>query len=159
MVNFDVNDPLAGREFPTGLLGSYMSTQVELARGSEVLLPVIDRLKLTTNPDYAGGYPGNAAGLRNWVEGRMRKHLLIEQGLYGSQLIYIKYTAGNPAEAAQIANTVADVYSEQQYTRLNGPASERAKRYTEQLTELQSKVNHAQAQATSFRQRSGLVDA
>src|SRR2546423_13397538 len=30
MVSYEVNDPLGGREFPMGLLGSYMATQVEL---------------------------------------------------------------------------------------------------------------------------------
>ncbi len=155
MVNFEVNDPLAGQEFPTGLLGSYMATQVELARGSEVLLSVIDRLKLAQRKNYAAGYEGDAAGLRNWVEVRVRKNLLVEQGRYGSQLIYITYSASSAAEAAQVANAVADTYSQQQYQRMNGPANERAKRYTEQLAELKSKVASAQAQVVEFRQRKG----
>jgi uncharacterized protein involved in exopolysaccharide biosynthesis len=107
MVDFEVNDPLGGREFPTGLLGSYMATQVELARGSEVLLPVIERLKLTKNADYAAGHSGDADSLPVWVETKVRKKLLVEQGKYGSQLIYVTYGAGTAAEAAQVANAVA----------------------------------------------------
>ena len=159
MVNFEVNDPLSGREFPTGLLGSYMSTQIELARGSEVLLPVIDRLKLTQSKAYASGYSGEPEGLRDWVETRVRKRLKVEQGRYGSQLIYISYLAGTPVEAAQVANAVAEVYSEQQYQRLTGPASERAARYTEQLAELKDKVALAQQQVSEFRRSSGLIDS
>ena len=159
MVNFEVNDPLAGREFPVGLLGSYMATQVELARGSEVLLAVIDRLKLTENKNYASGYSGEAAGLRDWVETRVQKNLLVEQGRYGSQLIHVTYAARSAVEAAQVANTVAEVYSEQQYGMLTGPASERARRSTEQLAELKSKLSRAQEQLTEFRRRSGLTDA
>ncbi len=155
MVNFEVNDPLSGREFPVGLLGSYMATQVELASGSEVLLPVVERLKLTENKDYAAGYSGPASGLPDWVESRVRKNLLVEQGKYGSQLIYVTYTASNPVEAAQLANAVADVYAEQQYRRLTGPAAERAQRYTEQIGELKNKVTRAQEQVVEFRQRSG----
>jgi len=157
MVDFEVNDPLAGREFPTGLLGSYMATQVELARGSEVLLPVVDRLDLTHNPDYSAGYGGAGAGLRTWVETRVRKNLVVEQGRFGSQLIYVTYAAGSPLEAAQVANAVADVYSETQYKRLTGPANERAKRYTEQIGELKDKVARAQEQVTEFRKQSGLI--
>ena len=159
MVNFEVNDPLAGREFPVGLLGSYMATQVELASGSEVLLTVIDRLQLTQKKDYVSGYLGDAVGLRDWVEMRVRKKLVVEQGRYGSQLIRVTYAASSPLEASQVANAVAEVYSEQQYQRLTGPASERAKRYTDQLSELKEKVTHAQEQVAEFRQRSGLVDA
>lgn len=159
MVDFEVNDPLAGREFPTGLLGSYMSTQVELARGSEVLLPVIARLELTADPDYAAGHSGDAASLPTWVEARVRKKLLVEQGKYGSQLIYVTYGAASAGEAAQVANAVAEVYSEQQHRRLTDPAGERAARYTAQLAELKAKVVHAQQQVTEFRQRTGLIDS
>jgi len=157
MVNFDVNDPLGGKEFPVGLLGSYMATQVELAQGSEVLLAVIDRLKLADNKTYAAGYRGNATGLRDWIEARMRKDLLVEQGRYGSQLIYVTYSAQQSADAALIANTIAEVYSEQQHMRLTGPASSRAQRYTEQLGELKDKVNRAQDQVADFRKHNGLI--
>jgi uncharacterized protein involved in exopolysaccharide biosynthesis len=157
MVNFDVNDPLGGKEFPVGLLGSYMSTQIELARGSEVLLPMIDKLKLTSNKDYAGSYRGDPAGLRSWIEAKVRKKLLVEQGRYGSQLMYVSYTASSADEAARVANAVAEIYSQQQFQRLSGPAIDRAQRYTEQLAELKTKVNRAQDDVTVFRQESGLI--
>ncbi|HUR40012.1 MAG TPA: GNVR domain-containing protein [Verrucomicrobiae bacterium] len=159
MVDFEINDPLGGREFPVGLLGSYMSTQVELARGSEVLLKVIDKLKLTEQEDYAAGHSGDPSGLPVWVETKLRKRLLVEQGKYGSQLIYITYGASDAAEAALVSNTVAEVYAEQQHKRLTGPAAERAERYTQQLAELKAKVVQAQQAVTEFRKRSGLIDS
>lgn len=159
MVNYEVNDPLGGREFPVGLLGSYMSTQVELARGSEVLQPVIKRLALTTDERYAKGYTGKPEGLAIWIEDRLRKDLLVEQGRYGSQLIYISYSANHPVEAARIANAVATIYSEQQHQRLSGPAAERATRYTAQLADLKGKVMRAQEQVSNYRRGSGLVDS
>lgn len=159
MVDFEVNDPLGGHEFPTGLLGSYMATQVELARGSSVLLPVIERLKLAADPEYIAGHNGDASSLPAWVETKVRKNLLVEQGKYGSQLIYVTYETRSAAEAAQVANAVAEVYSEQQHVRLTGPAAERAERYTVQLAELKDKVVHAQQEVTEFRQRSGLIDS
>lgn len=159
MVNFDVYDPLGGREFPIGLVGSYMATQVELARSTEVLLPVIERLQLTRDEDYTKGYKGPAAGLPLWVADQLRKKLSVEPGLYGSQLIYVASTARSAEQAAQIANMVADVYADQQYRRLTGPAKDRAQRYTEQLGELQGKVNSAQDEATTFRRRHQLIDS
>ncbi|SHG98776.1 Uncharacterized protein involved in exopolysaccharide biosynthesis [Hydrocarboniphaga daqingensis] len=159
MVNFEVNDPLGGHEFPIGLLSSYMATQVELAHGSEVLLPVVSRLGLADDRQYSAGYPGESAGLADWVVTRVQKNLIIEQGRYGSQLLYVNYRADDPKRAAQVANAVAEVYSEQQYARLTGPASERAQRYTEQLSDLKDKVIVAQQQVTDYRQRSGLIDS
>lgn len=159
MVNFDVYDPLAGREFPVGLIGSYMSTQVELASSTEVLLPVIERLGLERDEEYTAGYEGSPEGLPLWIANGLQKNLTVRQGLYGSQLLYITYAANEPAEAAEIANAVADVYTEQQYQRLTGPAKERARRYTEQLGELQARVTKAQDEATTFRRRHDLIDS
>lgn len=158
MVNYEVNDPLGGKEFPTGLLGSYMATQVELMRSPEVLRPVIERLKLTENKNYAAGFSGNPADLPEWVEKKLDKKLVIQQGLSGSQLIYVADSASDPRGAAAIANMVAQVYTEQVYERLTGPASERAKRYTQELEELKKKVAAAQDDITAFRNRTHLAD-
>ena len=159
MVDYEVNDPLGGKEFPIGLLGSYMSTQIELMRSDEVLMPVVDRLKLTENKIYTQGYSGEPGKLRQWVGKAISKKLLIEQGHYGSQLIYVTFSASNPVDASLIANTVADVYMEQQYQRMTGPASERSKRYLAQLDELKKRASQAQDSLTEFRQRSGLLDS
>ena len=158
MVNYDVNDPLAGKEFPVGLMGSYMATQTELMQSPEVLGPVIDRLKLTEVPAYASGNRGGDATLREWVETQLRKDLDIEQGKSSSQLIYIGVKASNADLAAEIANAIAEVYSEQHYQRTTGPASDRAKRYTEELDSLKKKVAAAQEAVTQLRKRSGAFD-
>ncbi|MDO8704257.1 MAG: hypothetical protein Q7J84_04850, partial [Sulfuricaulis sp.] len=95
---------------------------------------------------------------REWVITKLRKNLTIYQGQLGSQLIYVTYSANNSTEAAQVANTVAEVYKEQDYMRSTGPPGERAKRYAEQLNELKSKVDQAQRQVTAFHQRNRLID-
>lgn len=159
MVNYEIYDPLGGKEFPVGLLGSYMSTQIELMRSSEVMMAVIDRLQLDRNERYTSGYNGDAANLREWVKARLEKNLVIEQGRYGSQLIYITYSTSNAKEAAAVVNTLAEVYTDQQYTRLTGPARERADRYTAQIEELKAKVARAQDQVTEFRAQNGMIDS
>jgi uncharacterized protein involved in exopolysaccharide biosynthesis len=158
MVNYEVNDPLNGKELPVGQVGSYISTQVELMQTPEVLLAVVDRLRLTENKDYARGYRGDSGTLREWVAKKISKNLAIYQGQQGSQLIYVTYSANKSAEAAQVANTVAEVYKEQDYMRSTGPPSERAKRYAQELSELKGKVDHAQKQVTAFHQRNNLID-
>jgi uncharacterized protein involved in exopolysaccharide biosynthesis len=76
----------------------------------------------------------------------------------GSQLIYVTYSAKEPTEAAQVANTVAEVYKEQDHMRSTGPPGERAKRYALELSELKSKVDQAQKGVTAFHQRNRLID-
>ena len=158
MVNYEVNDPLNGKELPFGQLGSYMATQMELMQTPEALAAVIERLKLTENKDYARGYTGGSGTLTEWVAIKVKKNLAIYQGQQGNQLIYVTYSANNPTEAATVANTLAEVYKEQDYMRSTGPPGERAKYYEQQLSELKSKVDKAQQQVTEFHQLNGLID-
>ena len=159
MVNYESNDPLAARGIQTGPVPAYISTEMELMQSSAVLLPVVDKLNLTADQNYAAGYRSGTGDLRDWVKDVLSKGLEIDQGRFGSQLIYITASARDPVLAASIANTVADTYLEQQRQRVYGPASERAKNYAQELAELKHKVSVAQDQVTSFRQKNGVTDA
>ena len=110
MVNYEVNDPSNGKELPIGLLGGYISTQVELMQNPEVLLAVVDRLKLTKHKDYTEGFSEGTGSLREWAAKQVSKNLVIYQGQFGSQLIYVSFSAHNAMEAAQVANTIVDTY-------------------------------------------------
>jgi succinoglycan biosynthesis transport protein ExoP len=157
MVNYEVNDPLNGKELPLGQVGAYIATQVELMQTPEVLLAVVDRLDLTARPYYARGYRGTNGTLREWAAEQLRKTLAIYQGYQGSQLIHIGYSATNPREAVEVANAVADVYKEQDLARSTGPPGERAQHYASQLTDLKLKVDQAQQNVSSFHRRNGLI--
>jgi uncharacterized protein involved in exopolysaccharide biosynthesis len=158
MVSYEDNDPLASKAFPAGLPGGFFETQIALMKSSEVLDPVIERLQLGSDPEFAAGNRGGDATIRDWVEGKLRKNLDIEQGQGGSQLIYVTASANSAAKAADIANMVAVVYTEQLNERVSGPASERAKRYSEELADLKKKVEVAQDAVTKFRAHTGTID-
>jgi succinoglycan biosynthesis transport protein ExoP len=156
MVNYDVNQ--GGKETPIGAIGSYMATQVELMQSDEVLLPAIDRLRLTQDSEFTAGFDGgDDAALRIWVLRNLRASLTVTQGR-GSQLLYLEAAASDSREAALIANTIVDVYLVEEHRLVNDPASRRAQEYSAQLTELQEKVGAAQEKVTHFRQRSGISD-
>jgi uncharacterized protein involved in exopolysaccharide biosynthesis len=159
MVNYEVNDPLNGKEFPIGLLSSYMATQTELLRNSTVLETVVDRLKLTENADYTAGYGGDGSTLREYAQRSLSKNLSSYQGQFGSQLIYVTYAASDPNEATLVANTVADVFMDQDFVRSTAPTAVRAERYTEQLKQLRVKADDAQVAYTAFHERNALIDA
>ena len=158
IVDYEVNDPLNGKEFPIGLLSGYMATQTELLRNPTLLSTVVDRLKLTENADYTAGYRGDGSTLREYVRRTLSKNLTIYQGQFGSQLIYVTYAASSAEGAALVANTVADVYKEQDFVRTTAPTVDRAARYTEQLELLRTKVGEAQERFTAFHERNALID-
>jgi len=159
LVNYEVNDPLNSKEFPIGLLSSYIATQTELMSNPETLLKVVDQLNLTQDSYYGSGFHGQGASLRDYVQKKLAKNLTIFQGSSGSHLIYITAAARTPEQAAQIANTVTDIYKDREYSRSTGPAVERAKRYAEQLKQLSAKVSQAQEQFTAFHQRNHLIES
>jgi len=67
IVDTNQKDPLAGQEFPLALLNNYIVTQSELMQGPAVLLPVIDRLKLTQDKEFTSGFSGDERALRDYV--------------------------------------------------------------------------------------------
>lgn len=153
----DVKDPLAGRDFPVELIGNYVSTQIELMTSPIVLRPVIDRLKLTEDQELTAGFGGSPDALREMVERNLAQSLTIERGT-GGQLLYVSASAKTAVKAAEVANAVADTYLEQDRVRRNGPARERAQRYTEELAELRNKATAAQDKVTEFRKAHGIDD-
>ncbi len=156
LVNFESND--GTRQAPADLFTSYLLTQVELLQNREVLLAVIDRLRLTQDPEFAGGYINDGVNtLRDWVEKRLRANVAVEQGK-GIQLLYVSATSKDRNKAAQIANAIVEVYQARESIHGNDPSSGRAHEYSEQLTDLKGKVSAAERQMAEFRQRTGITD-
>ena len=155
MVSVDQRDPMAAAQTQQEPIGNYMATEIQLMQSPSVLLAVIDQLKLAEDKRYIAGFNGYG-NVREWVKENLIKDLAIEPGQAGSQLIYVNASARDPSLAAEIANTLADTYLAQERDRVAGPANERAKRYADELVELNNKVRIAQDQVTAFRQRNNL---
>src|SRR5579863_688138 len=85
-----------GTEMPAWMIGTYIATQIELMRSVEVLLPVVDQLGLTSDPEFDAGFRGgDNAALRNFAAATLDKHLTVEQGR-GSQLLYVTALSRSP---------------------------------------------------------------
>jgi succinoglycan biosynthesis transport protein ExoP len=157
MFHYENKDVLAGREFPAaGGNGSYMTTQIELIMSRVVLQPVVDRLKLTTDKAFAGGYVGTPAAVNEVATNALHDILQVQPGT-GGQLVYISVPSKTPERAAELANAVADEYLTQERERTNEPAVERAQRYANQLGELRERVIQSQDRVTEFRQQHNLT--
>ncbi|GAC1630546.1 MAG: hypothetical protein NVS9B10_23050 [Nevskia sp.] len=157
-VNYEINDPLGGKEFPINLIGSYIATQMELLSGPVVLTTLVNKFKLYDNKDFAGSLKLGEGIRRAAAEKTLEKNITVEQGKFGSQLIFINYTGTSAIEAADIANGVADIYTSREYqTPALQQSAEAAARYNQQLTELKEKVALAQNALADFHKRTGLI--
>jgi uncharacterized protein involved in exopolysaccharide biosynthesis len=156
IVNPEGTDPLASRELPINLLGSFFATEMELVQAPEVLDAVIEKLHLTDEDEFISGNRGGAATAHDWVETQLRKHLDVEPGRSGSELIYITVSAAKAKLAADIANAVADTYLQQRVARSALPANQRVSRYSNELADLKHKMDAAQHDLTEFRARTGV---
>jgi succinoglycan biosynthesis transport protein ExoP len=157
IVNSEVRDPLAGRDFPVAMITSYVSTQIELINSPIVQLPVVDKLHLVEDKNFSAGLIGNKEELRESVQKNLSSAIQVERGT-GGELLYVSASAKNAAKAADIANAVADVYIDQDQRRFNDPAAERAQRYSEELAQLREKVSTAQEKVTAFNKANGIGD-
>ena len=155
IVNSDLRDPLAGRDFPVQMITDYVSTQIELMTSPIVLQPVVKQLNLTQDKDFTAGFSGSADALQVFVQRNLATAIQAERGI-GGQLLYVSATAKSAAKAAAIANAVTDVYIDQDRRRLNEPATERARRYSEELAELREKTTIAQDKVTAFRKENDI---
>lgn len=160
LIDFEVNDPITGRDFPQMLAASYMATQTGIINSPEVLLPVVDRLGLANDPKLMKRFEGRSAdagGLRDYAAAQFAKYLNVTQK-GDSRLIYVGYQSDSPEAAAKAANAVAEVYLNLTLERATRPARQRADEYTAQLSGLRKRVDEAQTALAKFRQDSGLID-
>jgi uncharacterized protein involved in exopolysaccharide biosynthesis len=158
ILDYQSSDPMGGREFPAGMIGSYIATQIEVLQSSDILDPVIERLKLTKDPEFTVGYAPKNGSLAAWARESVRSKLSISSGAYGSQLIHITINSRSPFRAAELANAVATELETQQVRRLTEPASQRASRYGGEVQLLADRVNVIEAKIAAVRHRSGLTD-
>jgi polysaccharide biosynthesis transport protein len=162
MVNNTIYDPLAGkgdeRGGAVGIAAGFIPTEMQLMESPQVLSDVIDKLSLTKQPEFVGGCRRPGVALKDCVTNNLFRNLVVDQGAQGSLLIDVTAAARSPWMAADIANAVADSYLANQRRRLEAPEIEHATRYSQQLAELETKVQLAQAQVADFRQRTGVVD-
>ncbi|HJS89926.1 MAG TPA: hypothetical protein VJ738_08195 [Steroidobacteraceae bacterium] len=157
IVNRTDQNPLASPDLPRGWDNTFIPTQLDLIRSPAVLQPVIDRLHLMSNPEFTRGYSGDPAVVREEVFSNLYDALTVFQGS-GSELLYVSAAAKRPDEAAAIANVVAMEYLKLNRERIEEPAIQRAKVYSQELEQLRQQTVSAQESVAAFRQKHGMIN-
>lgn len=164
----------------------YFATQYEIIRSRALISKVVDRLKLTTHPDYDPRQATEEKSLfdlaalkkllkgekkeevplnDNELEREIRREIISNFGnglavepLFGTLLVKIAYTSHSPELSALIANTVADVYIESYLEARLTVAKKATSWLSDRLGELRQNLQESEERLQEYREREKLVD-
>lgn len=138
-----------------------VDTEVAILKSPKLLGQVVDKLNLTRYPEFnpalQRGESAPVTTQRNWAISTLIKHLTVKRNGF-SYAIDVSYEAESPVLAAQVANTIANTYIDNQVTDKSG-ATTRASDFLEgQLNTLRVQVEAAEAAVADYRARNGLFN-
>lgn len=155
----------------------YYQTQVEILKSQELARKVVERLKLTTHPDFD---PRQAEDAERdfWLpmdlfkskvpatEEEIAKRVLLRfsnnlqvQPVRNSQLVQVSFTAHDKELAAKVPNTLAEVYIESDLEAKVAMTQKAGAWLTERLGGLRKKLDESERALQDYRDRERIVDA
>ncbi|MEO8206925.1 MAG: polysaccharide biosynthesis tyrosine autokinase [Chthoniobacterales bacterium] len=130
----------------------FTSTQFQIIQKKEILYPVIDTLNLFQKwgPEFK---------LRNKEDAYYKlKGMLSMRELRGTDLIEVSVLDTDPAEAADLANTIAKEYQKSRISEQSNYSSKSLSQLAEQIEIQKKKVDALRAEANRLRQENNIVD-
>lgn len=149
-IEFRVNDPISGRQFPAALDETYLQTQVDIIQSNEVVDRVIDSLRLMQAP-------GAEKSLQLLRE-RVLKSLDI-QLRRTSRIVELQYSDRSPERARAFLEALIKAYSDINSEISVAPARARTEQYNAQLQLLRDEIDAIQQKLTEYQQKAQIVDA
>ena len=162
----------------------YYLTQFEILKSRKIAQAVVEKLDLQNHPDFMGE-PSFVRGLINDTKSALpflpqqNKTDLIAteqdekalQSLVGAflkrltispvrktQLVYISFESSDPELAALVANTVGEVYIEQNLAAKMGLTEKAAGWLTTRLSSLRIRLDDSESKLQQYREQENLVD-
>lgn len=149
-IEFRVNDPISGRQFPAVLDETYLQTQVDIIHSNEVVDRVIDSLQLMQAP----GAEKSPQLLRE----RVLKNLDI-QLRRTSRIVELQYSDRSPERARAFLEALIKAYADINSEISVAPARARTEQYNAQLQLLRNEIDGIQQKLTEYQQKAQIVDA
>lgn len=157
----------------------HFQTQVEIIKSREVAVKAITKLKLWESPEFdprikktglvedIKAFAGFNAepqdidwtdtALANAVYGKFSQQLSIEP-VRLSQLARISFESESPALAAQVANTVANTFIENDFEGRYAMTRKASDWLQDQLSGLKTNLDKSERELQNFRDRAGIID-
>jgi capsular exopolysaccharide synthesis family protein len=130
----------------------FAPTQFQIITRKGVLYPVIDQLDLQKK------WGSNGQILPKEIAYNKLKHKLSLQEVRNTNLIQITVFSVDPAEAALLANTIAQVYMDQRIAEQQSIVAKGLEQLQDDVKEKERDVNDAYAEASKLRTEYGIVD-
>lgn len=148
-IEYRVNDPISGRQFPAMLDESYLLTQVDIIRSNEVIDRVIDTLRLMDKP--------GAEKSRQLLRERLSKNIEI-QLRRSSRIVELQYSDLSSEGARDFLDALIKAYMDINVEISVAPARARLEQYNAQLKLLREEIDGIQNKLTEYQQKAQIVD-
>ena len=147
-----------------------IDTQVKILQSNTLAQLVIRNLGLDKRPEFAGPAASDAKhgavsklspqdpGREEQLLQEFRNNLRVQQ-IPNTAIVEIKYSSPNPALAAEVANSTAESFIEQNIKARYDSTVQAADWLSKQLADLQIKVEVSQAKLIEYQQQNGIIGA
>jgi protein tyrosine kinase modulator len=138
---------------------NYVATQVDVIESHNVALKVVDRMKLTTDPEIVEKFrekTGGAGSLRDWAAVETLKSLTVKPSR-DSDVIFVSFSSKSPQAAADIANSFAEAYIQTSLELRVDPARRQSGWFDQQVNDLRTALETAQRKLSAYQAQHGVI--
>jgi polysaccharide biosynthesis transport protein len=138
---------------------SYVATQVDVIGSHNVALKVVDRMKLTSDPEIIEKFNAKTGGIgsiRDWAADEILKSLIVKPS-HDSDVIFLQFSSKSPQAAADIANSFADSYIQTSLELKVDPARRQAGWFDQQVNDLRGALETAQNKLSAYQGEHGVI--
>jgi succinoglycan biosynthesis transport protein ExoP len=154
-------DPVSGNAVPSQTIATFINTQIDIIKSRNVAYKVVDRYKLSTDPQMQAQFQSSTEGLgniRDWLADKLLGNLEVEPSR-NSNVFALTYAASDPGLAAELANAFADAYIQTTIELKLEPARRQSHWFDEQLVGLRQTLEGAQRKLAEFQRTNALVNS
>lgn len=144
----------------------FLPTQTRLMQSREVAERVVDRLKLTSNPQFSpkvsGFFADAPVAQENPETARVAAAKALQDGVQvtpvrGTNLVELSYTGGDPEMSARIANALADAYIDWNLEAKFEVLGQANRFLATQSEQLRSEIDQLERQLQTYGREKGIV--
>lgn len=130
---------------------SFVESQVEILRSPALALQLVDRLGLENDPEWAGG------GQNRMAAAQAVQEAISVSRRNGTYVVDLAVEARDPVKAAQMANTLVELYFASRALARHQNAARTGDWIGGRLAELRSEVQMREAEVETYRAQHGLL--
>ena len=136
----------------------FLGTQIDLIQSGKVAQKVVRDLKLAQQPGMREDWErdtGGVGSIEEWIATGLLEKLKVDSG--ASNIIIVKYSAGDPKVASDVANAFAKAYLDVALELRTEPSRAAGQWFDEQIKSLRADVTSAQTKLTAYQKEKGIA--